>query len=282
MKQGNDPIAARLGQALLAAWVVLAPQAPAPSVGFVLSQRGPWELNGQAVKQGQGVPRGARIVLANTATFGAGETYSIVVILLNNKDASLTCAAVETCRPGLVVPSSLTEQASLGSRLVDVFQLILYRPEHYVGLLSRGDAADAPSFADGVAKLADGRVLLAPFFASLPDGRYQLRFERAEATEPPSPRQSVDVAWDHTAASASPSAPLAAAVYRVTLTRSTDVSFSPREVWILVEPEPRFTSAAAAFAEATTSSASWPPSVPRRDVTIFLHAYLTSLAARPQ
>lgn len=282
LKQGKSTIGRRLGQALLAAVVVWLPQAPPPSVGFVLSQRGPWQVNGQAIKQGQGLPRGAHVVLATTATFGAGETYSIDVILLNNKDVSLQCAAREICGQGLVLPSSLNAESSLASRFADVFQLILAKPERFVGLMSRDVTTnDESSFTEGVGRLVNGRVELAPFFASLPDGRYRLKLERVDSSGAPSSPVNIDISWNHTAPSVA-SASIEPGLYRATLTRPADVTVPAREIWLLARPDPKFAAAKSAFDQATQSVKTWPATVPRRDVTTFLRAYLTSIANQPQ
>jgi hypothetical protein len=257
-------------------------QAPAPAVGFVLSATGTWELDGRAVKQGEGVPRGARLTLKNGTRFGAGDAYAIDVVLLNNTLVSLHCASAESCRPGLSVPGSLTTATSLGTRLAAVCELIFERPERFVGLLSRDVARDeATSFVDGVARLDAGRLALAPFFDTLPAGPYHLRFDRVSTGAAASPA-TIDVRWDRSADSATPQATIVPGLYRVGLSRPTDPTFTEREAWVLVAAGDRFGPAKAAFDDAVAATRTWGQRIPQRDVAIFRHAYLAQLAQQPQ
>jgi hypothetical protein len=249
----------------------------------VLSATGTWEINGRAVKQGEGVPRGAHLTLRSGTVFPAAEPYAIHIVLLNNEPKSLTCSTAQECRPGLTLPASLTAETSLASRLLDVFHLIFEKPERYVGLMSRGADDTAASFVDGLARLAGGRLALAPFFQTLPAGAYRLRFERvAPQTSPPAPSFSADVRWTQGAESASLETALAPALYRVTLSRPADPVFSDREAWWLVVPDDRFDAAKAAFDHAVAASRAWGPDVPPRDLAIFRHAFLTELATHAQ
>ena len=263
----------------LGAWTQPAP----PTVGFVLSIDGPWQVHGRAIRQGESVPAGVRILLAASTTFDPGRTYWIDIVLLDNSHKSLRCSSAQACRAGLLMPGSLVPQTSFTARLGDVFRMIFTTPERYVGLMSRGSSGDRAAFVDGVARLEGGRLQMAPFFRGLPNGAYRLQFERGSSELESAARlPDLEVAWDRSAASAAPLTPRAPGLYRITLVRAQDPAFGPFESWILVTTAPAFDATAAAFAEAERTIRRWDGNVPAKDVAMFRHAYLAHLAATPR
>jgi len=263
---------------------------PPPAVGFVLSIDGPWQIQGRALRQGEAVPAGARVLLAAGTTYdpnpAAGaivntkRTYWIDIVLLDGQHKDLRCSSAQACRVGLLMPGSVVAQSSFGTRLGDVFRLILSTPERYVGLMSRGESGDRAAFVDGVAKLEGGRLQMSPFFKGLPNGAYRLQFERVQSEPNAGERPpDLEVAWDRSPASAAPQTTIASALYRVTLLREQDPAFGPFESWILVTDAAAFAPTAAAFDEAMRAARGWGRNVPAKDVAIFRHAYLAHLAA---
>jgi hypothetical protein len=252
------------------------PPPPPPSIGFVLSREGPWQWDGRDLKPGQGLPSGARLLLKPGTTMREGEVFSINVVLLNNRALPFQCVRIEQCRAGLTLPSSFTKEATLSEKLKGVFDLISDRVERYVGLMSRGAPREA-CLPDGVAKLQANRVMLSSFFGRLAPGRYRLQFTLVDAGAGAAP-SAIDLAWDKTDASASPSVTMSPALYRVTLSRPGDAAFEPCEAWLLVSDERRFAAAKASFDDAAAATRAWDPAVPPRDIALFLHAYLGDLA----
>jgi hypothetical protein len=254
-----------------------APQTPpAPTVGFVLSLDGPWQIYNRAIRQGEAVPAGARVLLASGTTFAPDRIYRIDIVLLDSKPLHLSCANAQACRTGLLLPGGLVAQTSFTSRLGDVFRLIFTTPDRYVGLMSRGGGAPG-AFTDGVAKTDGSRVQLSPFFQGLPPATYRLELIATPADAAARPT-NVDVAWDRSPASATVAAALLPALYRVTLSRPDDPAFAPVEAWILFA-NGDFAAMQAAYDEAVRATRSFDRNVPAKDVAIFRHAWLAHLAA---
>jgi len=259
----------------LGAWTEQA----SPTVGFVLSIDGPWQVQGRAIRQGEAVPAGVRVLLAAGTTFDPNRTYWVDIVLLDSQHRQLRCSSAQACRTGLLMPGSLVNQSPFGTRLFEVFRLIFSTPERYVGLMSRGESGDRAGFVDGVAKVERGRLEMSPFFRGLPDGTYRLQFERAPGPDGGTRPPDLEVAWNRSPASATPSATIDPALYRVTLLRERDAAFGPFESWILVTDAAGFDAAAAAFDETMRSARGWGRNVPARDIAVFRHAYLAHLAA---
>jgi len=262
---------------LVSSWL-LPSQATGPSIGFVLSKDGPWQLNGVEVKTGQALPPGATLLLAPSATFDSGRVYALTVVLMNNEARPLRCYRAEDCRKGLTLPASLSAEPTLASRISDVFRLIFERADRYVGLMSRGGTRDQ-CLPDGVVRFDNSTLALAPLFERLAMGRYRLQFEAVgAATGAPAP--ALDITWNQNAAPVRAPSGLAPALYRVTLSRPGDAAFEPCESWVLLADASTFGSASASFDAALAATRTWGPAVPPRDVGLFLHAYLADLARR--
>jgi hypothetical protein len=244
--------------------------------------RGPWQLNGQVVRQGEAVPPGGRLLLKPGASSSPAEPYAIDVVLLNNAGLSLRCPTAARCQQGLTLPASLSTEASVVTRLAEVFRVIFEKPERFVGLMSRDASPGAgASFTDGVARLDQGRARLEPFLQDLPAGDYRLMFVRLSASADPSAQPSlVDLLWDRSPESATPNETFVPGLYRITLTRPRDTTFASREAWMLLAPEPQFSASARAFGGAIDATRSWDRDVPARDLVIFRRAYLSRLAVQ--
>lgn len=255
-------------------------QPAGPTVGFVLSIDGPWLVHNRAIRQGETVPAGVRVLLAAGTTFDPGRSYWIDIVLLDSSHKSLRCSSAQACRTGLLMPGSVVQQSSFGTRLADAFSRIFTTPERYVGLMSRGSEGPRGRFVDGVAKLDGGRLQLSPFFQGADVGGYGLNFERVmPPPEPAAPHDALHIVWDRSAASASPSTSLGPGLYRVTLMREGSPEFGPFESWILVVPAAEFDAAGAAYDEAMRAVRGWDRNVPPKDVAMFRHAFLAQLAA---
>ena len=261
----------------LAAWT----QPAGPTVGFVLSIDGPWLVHNRAIRQGETVPAGVRVLLAAGTTFDPGRSYWIDIVLLDSSHKSLRCSSAQACRTGLLMPGSVVPQSSFGTRLADAFSRIFSTPERYVGLMSRGSEGPRGQFVDGVAKLDGGRLQMSPFLRGLPAGGYRLQVEPASPdSRTESPLPPLEIAWDRSAASGAIPATIAPDLYRMTLARADDPAFGPFESWILVAPAATFDATAAAYDEAMRAVRGWDRNVPPKDVAMFRHAFLAQLASR--
>jgi hypothetical protein len=250
----------------------IAARQSAPAIGYVVSLRGPWQLNGHDVKRGEGVPAGAHLVLAGSAE--AGESHELSIILLNNLPVG--CASADTCRGGVTVPASLNETPSLSQKLSKVFSRIFVAPDRWVGLVSRG-AASALDVDDQVVAIRDRHILGTIISASSRPGRYRLTFVPvgdAPATAAPI---VASVAWAGGDVVLDKAVP--PGLYAVTVSANQPGSASGREGWVLLTDADHLKAASSAFSEARTLARAWGPGVPAADVTRFLHAYLGEIAA---
>jgi hypothetical protein len=263
---------------LLAAFLAAAPaQTPSPPpIGFVLSMHGPWQVDGRAVKPGQAVAPGAKLVLAPTARFDTGEQFSISVVLLNNVPVGCPTLDLPDCRRGVAIPTTLNERPSLFAKLADVCALIFQSPERWVGLVSRD--LGRVNMSDGVISFDDGRVSVTQVLAGVPAGDFAVRFAPiADAGQPNRKDVSVNVQWTGRAP-ATLQAPLGLGLYRVTLSRTGVPTMVGREAWMLAAGSAQVASLRTRYDAAVAMTRAWEPSVPHPDIERFLHAYLAELA----
>jgi hypothetical protein len=248
--------------------------ATAPTVGYVLSFEGPWQLNGRDIKRGEGVPARAHVVLAPSARFDTGQEYSLRIVLLNNEVAK--CETNETCRAGVTVPESLNQNPSLGQRLSKVWARIFDKPDRWVGLVSRG-ASNRLDLPDDVIAMKDGEVVMSGLIANAPPGRYRMTFAPIADSAAAGAPIGVPITWNGGSLVMHIAIPYG--LYAVTLAPEAANSTAGRDGWILITDGERFGRASGAFAEARAITRTWGPDVPPNDVTRFLHAYLAEIAA---
>jgi hypothetical protein len=248
------------------------PQAAAPAIGYVASLNGPWMADHIPVKPGQGLPAGARLRLALTAS-DTNDDYSIEVTLLNNRP--LGCRSTNACRPGVTLPAALNAPAPLASRLTKAFDLIFNTPTRWVGLVSRGVPTEF-DLADGVVSVSNGKLSLGTLFATVPPGDYALRLSNESDGQANAPVLVVGVKW--TGAPNQPAAPaVPRGLYSVKMTRTGAREVLGREAWWLIVPEAQVVENRAAFAEAVALTKTWSDASPG-DIERFLHAFLAALA----
>jgi hypothetical protein len=263
-------------QLLLALPLAPSPQQAQPAIGFVLGLRGPWQVSGRSLQQGQALLPGSTILLAAGADLS--EKLYIDVVLLDNQ--VLRCKSAEACPAGLAIPQSLNAHSSMLSRFSDAFKLIFERRERYVGLMSRGGIG-RPALPNGVAVVEAGRVDLAPFLQGLAAGPYALQLVPVTAGAPAAPQRfDLAVAWDRTSASARLPTDLVPGLYRAILAGGAGEHRVQGEAWILVASAARYEEARAAYEGAVGVTHAWGGSVPEEDIETFLHACLAELAAQ--
>ncbi len=231
-------------------------------MGFVLEKHGAWYLEqepSKALSEGDRVPAGAKI-RPREVEQKEGEKCSLTVCFYTGQAKVYTGPAT---LPDRVAASPVARlcRAMAGRQ-----------PTGYVHAISRGNEV-----SDGVVRLENGQVDLAPIFHAGQPGEYQVEFKRAS----PSSANTPPAATLRFVYDAKRSLSVAAVGLSPGLFECAVLLPGGRPgaaAWVLVSEPSAYAQAAEAYRQAVTLSEAWDPDVSPYAIVSFRRACLKTLA----
>lgn len=256
-------------------------------IGFVLSIKGRWTIDGYPLQRGEAVRAGGRIVPVASQSVAPGLRPQILVILFDGTHLLRRCdATVSACaETPLWLPTTLGDEPSLAQKLLAIAaRLFLQQPERYFEAISRSGSLIGVYFADSVVELEAHDVNLTPLFSRAPVGEYRLEATRITLNGDAANHttQSIDVTWNGKTAPGKITEGLLPGLYDVSIFHNEpdDQDEAASDIWVLVADREHFSAASTTYARFVAENEALSPVVGSQETRAIARAGLSSLAAQ--
>ena len=243
----------------------------ANDAGFVLKIHGTWSIKQTArkIQVGDRIEEGAIISAPTTVK----KDDAITIALRDSRRLSFNA---NTPVSTLEEPIRLAQVTSVGERIWEaVLQLFSSNHQRYTHATQRGNKKSSYP-QSGVVLLKQGKLDLAPLFATLPAKSYTISIDGPMSlnSEKPVSGKPVIFAWSPNSPSLVPF-PRPFGLYKLFLYDEDGKVISDTVVWVFIASPERYMECSKAYQEAVELSTSWND----QDATvIYLRAYLEALA----
>ena len=266
---------------LLTCFCLSAPvKAQKRTIGQVLDIEGDWFLDGEKSKsllKNDELPAGGVIRVSSPSRFA----FIVIRYSANNEIISRRCRNSGECDQPILLPRAIHRQLTLRDYLVQqgmkILRLGQVTPSVQSGRSPHG------LLRESVVRTKAGQVDLAPVFAEMNDGNYDVRLQR-RGSKTSEDGSELTVRWESGKAITTPIANLQAGLYEVVLSEKRGGELKPTltTAWFLVTNADQYDRTMRSFAEATKLSAPWKKNVSEGTVRDFLRAILIHLESNSQ
>ena len=266
---------------LLACLCLSAPvKAQERTIGQVLEIEGDWFLDSdksKAISLNDDLPAGGVIRIPSPSR----SAFIVIRYSANNQTISKRCRNQGECDQPILLPRAIHRQLTFRDYLVQhamkILRLNQVTPSVHSGRSPHG------VLRESVVTMRGDQVDLAPVFAEMNNGSYDVRLQRRRSKT--SEEVSVlTVRRESGKTITSPITNLQPGLYEVVLLEKRSGEFKPTltTAWFLVTHSNEYDRTMATFVEATKLTASWKKDVSEGTVRDFLRATLIHLEMNPQ